>query len=78
MESNKVFAIHSPVAPVPPTHVIVKFGDEVPAFAQGVALLQMEKTLRHLTQLDCRVFKDKMADDSKLRRSMTEEERAKL
>ena len=77
MESSKVFPLH-PQQILPALHIIVRFGEDVPAFAQGIALLQLEKNLRSLTQLDCRVFKDKMADDSKLRRAMTEEERNKL
>ena len=77
MELNKVIPLH-PQPTLPTLHIIVRFGEDIPAFAQGIALLQLEKTLRNLTQLDCRVFKDKMADDSKLRRAMTEEERAKL
>ena len=77
MESNKVFPLHPQIA-LPTLHIIVKFGDDIPAFAQGAGLLQFEKNMRALTGLDCRVFKDKMADDSKLRRAMTDEERAKL
>ena len=77
MESNKVFPLH-PQVTLPPLHIVVRFGEDIPAFAQAIALLQLEKNLRSLTQLDCRVFKDKMADDSKLRRAMMEEERAKL
>ena len=59
-------------------HVIVRFGAEVPADAQGPALLAFEKHLRTLTHLDCRVFKEKMTDDSKLRVRMTPEERDRL
>lgn len=59
-------------------HILVKFGDDVPAEAQGIALLAFEKHLRQLTALDCRVFKDKMGDDSKLRVRMTQVERDRL
>lgn len=62
----------------PPLHVVVKFGDGVPADAQGHALMEFEKVLRKTTGLDCRVFKDRMGDDSKLRVKMTPEEREKL
>jgi len=58
--------------------VTVTFGQEIPLSAQGPALLTFEKTLRHSTGLDIRVFKDKMSDDSKLRIRMSVEERAKL
>ena len=47
--------------------VTVKFDDGIPPDAQGIALLNFEKELRALTGLDCRVFKDRMADDSQLR-----------
>ena len=58
--------------------VTVKFSPGIPASAQGPSLLAFEKSLRDLTGLDCRVFKEKMGDDSKLRRAMTPEEREKL
>lgn len=58
--------------------VTVKFDEEIPAVEQGIALLKFEKDLRQLTKLDCRVFKDKLSDDSKLRVRMTLEQRAKL
>ena len=58
--------------------VKVSFSDDIPADAQGFALLAFEKHLRQLTGLDCRVFKDKMGDDSKLRVRMTQAERDKL
>ena len=58
--------------------VVVKFGEEIPSEMQGVALLAFEKHLRSLTGMDCRVFKDKMGDDSKLRIRMTQAERDKL
>jgi hypothetical protein len=58
--------------------VIVKFDEEIPATAQGPALLAFEKHLRQLSGLDCRVFKERMGDDSKLRVKMTAAEREKL
>jgi len=58
--------------------VVVRFPDAVPLAAQGPALLWFEHTLRLLTQLDVRVVKDIMGDDSKLRRLMTIEQREKL
>lgn len=60
------------------TNVVVRFGEDVPSDAQGVVLLEMEKRLRKITGLDCRVFKEKMADDSKLRIRMTPAERERL
>ena len=58
--------------------VIVTFDDGVPPEAQGVALLAFERHLRTLTGLDCRVFKHKMGDDSKLRVMMTKKQREAL
>ena len=47
--------------------ITVNFDAGIPPDVQGVALLNLEKELRALTGLDCRVFKDRMADDSQLR-----------
>ncbi len=58
--------------------VTVTIDDAIPSHIQGIALLEMEKTLRQLTGMDVRVFKDKMGDDSKLRIRMTPAERDKL
>lgn len=63
---------------LPDFHVLVKFGDGVPADAQGRAMLAMEKHLRDLTAAPIEVFKETMGDDSKLRRAMTPEQRARL
>jgi len=63
---------------LPKFHVIVRFGNGIPGDAQGKAMLALEKMLRELTSAPCEVFKDTMADDSKLRRSMTPEQRATL
>jgi hypothetical protein len=59
-------------------HVVVRFGEGVPSEAQGVSLLAFEKHLRTITGLDCRVFKERMGDDSKLRIKMTPAERDRL
>lgn len=67
-----------PVRDLPPYHVEVKFGKGIPSSAQGVALLEMERHLREITRHPVEVFKETMADDSKLRNMMTAEERAKL
>ena len=58
--------------------VLVTFPDGVPLSSQGVALLAFEKHLRALVPLDIRVVKALKGDDSKLRRSMTIQMRAKL
>ena len=59
-------------------NVIVQLPDEIPSEAQGPALLAFERHLRMLTGLDIRVYKQKMADDSKLRMAMTSEERSRI
>ena len=58
--------------------VVVKFDDGVSPEDQGRALLDFEKNLRALTGLDCRVFKERMGDDSKLRVMMTPAQREAL
>lgn len=58
--------------------VTVRFDERVPASVQGPALLAFEKHLRQLTGLDCRVLKERMGDDSKLRVGMTPEERERI
>ena len=62
---------------IPPTHVVVHFGSAISASAQGEVMLAMEKSLRE-RGIPAEVFKETMGDDSKLRRSMTPEQRAKL
>jgi len=57
--------------------VIVDFGKLIPPDLQGRTLLQMERTLRE-HGIPAEVFKRTMADDSKLRLRMTDDERAKL
>lgn len=47
--------------------VTVTFDGDVPAHAQSKAMMAFERELRILTGLDIRVFKELMADDSKLR-----------
>lgn len=59
-------------------HVLVQFGAEIPADAQGVAMLALERHLRELTACPVEVFKDTMGDDSKLRRAMTADQRSRL
>ena len=58
--------------------VTVKFAEGIPPEAQGVAMLSFEKHLRAITGLDCRVFKERMGDDSKLRVMMTKKQREEL
>lgn len=62
---------------MPPYHVVVRFGRGVPSDWQSRTLFAMEKTLRE-NGVPAEVFKETMADDSKLRSRMTEAERAKL
>lgn len=50
------------------TKVTVTFeGDQVPDDVQAKCLFDFERALRERSGLDCRVFKQRMADDSKLR-----------
>lgn len=58
--------------------VVVRFDQCISLAIQGEFLLASEKSLRESTGLDVRVVKDLMQDDSKLRRMMTIEMRAKL
>ena len=67
----------NPKDDIPPLHVIVRFGSGIPDAAQGQLMLTMEKWLR-CDGLQAEVFKETMADDSKLRRMMSPEQRAKL
>ena len=62
----------------PSIKVVVHFHAAVPHHAQGVSLLEMERTLRKMTGLDIRVLKDLMQDDSKLRVMMSDTERSQL
>lgn len=57
---------------------MVSFDERIPSDAQAAALMAFEQRLRVLTQLDCRVLKAKMGDDSKLRVMMTDEERSRV
>ena len=57
--------------------VTVTFGSGIPPDAQGRAMLALERLLRE-SGVPARVEKAAMPDDSKLRRSMTPLERAKL
>ena len=47
--------------------VTVDFADGVPDDIQAKAMFDFEKNLRISSGLDVRVFKERMADDSKLR-----------
>ena len=59
--------------------ITVKFEEgEVPDELQGRLLMGFEKTLRAITKLDIRVFKERMGDDSKLRVKMTKAEKERL
>ncbi len=62
-----------------PLHVVVRFGSDVPSDVQGSAMLQFERDLRaRMPGKWVEVFKDNKGDDSKLRMSMTKEQREKL
>lgn len=63
---------------LPPLHVIVKFGKDIPIDAHGTAMMAFEKRLRDVTGLNCEVFKEAKGDDSVLRSNMTPEQRARL
>jgi hypothetical protein len=47
---------------------VVRFDDGVPDDVQAKAMFEFERGLRELSGKDVRVFKDRMADDSSLRR----------
>lgn len=59
---------------VPPNHVIVTFGDNIPPMARGPALLWLESYLRLNWKLDAEVFQETMRDQNKLRRDLTRED----
>lgn len=58
-------------------NITVKMGPKIPSELQAKALMDMERFFRE-AGLPVNVFKEMMADDSKLRRSMTPLERSKL
>lgn len=62
---------------LPSHHVLIKFGDGIPAGLQGEVMLAMEKSLR-ARGVAAEIFKEPVEDDVKLRRSMTPGQRAKL
>lgn len=64
--------------PMPPYHVILRFGPGVPTDAQGAAMLHLEKELRQSTGLPVEVFKEYLKDDLKRRSEMTPEQRDRL
>ena len=49
---------------------VVKFDEGVPDDVQAKALFDFEVALREMSRQDVRVFKERMADDSSLRRVM--------
>lgn len=53
-----------------PIKVTVHFGGDVPDDAQAKAMFDFEVNLRRLSGLDIRVLKERMADDSPLRKIM--------
>ena len=61
----------------PEFHAVVSFGKGIPGDLQGVVMLQMERSLRE-RGVPAEVFKQTAADDSKLRISMTPEQRKNL
>ena len=63
---------------IPKLHVELRWGDGIPPDARGRAMLALEQHLRAMTGLWIEVFNETRPDDSKLRRSMTSEERARL
>jgi hypothetical protein len=64
---------------IPDLHVVVQFGAGVAPSVQGPALLAFERSLRELSGGQwIEVFKEVKGDDSRLRTSMTREERSKL
>lgn len=59
-------------------HIIIKFGDGFDSREQAQAMMNLERLLISTTGKPVEVFKETMADDSKLRNMMTDEQRAKL
>ena len=53
-----------------PIKVIVRFGDGVPDDVQAKSLFDFEVNLRKISGLDVRIYKDRMVDDSPLRKIM--------
>lgn len=63
---------------IPPLHVVVKFGKDIPIDAHGTAMMALERRLREVTGLNCEVFKESRGDDLKRRSEMTIEQRERL
>ena len=59
---------------LPANHVLVMFGDDIPADAKGPALLAFEIALRSYGAVDAEVFQETMRDQNKLRRDLTRDE----
>lgn len=62
---------------LPPYHIVVQFGPGIPSDEQGRLMLAMEKNMRN-RGIPAEVYKDTIADDSKLRREMTDAQRSRL
>jgi hypothetical protein len=63
---------------LPPLHVQVRFGSDIPVDDRNRAMLGFERMLRWFTGKRVEVFQERRGDDSKLRAVMTPEQRAKL
>lgn len=59
-------------------HVVMKFGPGISGDEQAEAMMLFEKSMTMATGKPIQVFKETMADDSKLRSQMTPEQREKL
>lgn len=59
-------------------YIIVKFGKGFTNAERGPILLEMERAARKVSGQYDEIFLERLDDDSKLRSSMTPEERAKL
>ena len=62
---------------LPANYIVVRFGSAYDPVLQGRILLHLERWLRE-QGVPAEVFKETMPDDSKLRRSITPEQRSKL
>jgi hypothetical protein len=58
---------------LPPNHVLVRFGKDVPSSVQGPCLLVFEQALRAYG-IDAEVFLETMRDQNKLRRDLTRDD----
>lgn len=60
-------------AKLPPNHVLVEFGEGIPEYIRGPALLCLETYLR-AGDIPAEVFLATMRDQNKLRRDLTRED----